>query len=97
MMDDRPGSALWVYFTKTTFGGTWNSWDNRMFLWIGDHLILLVVFVAGSVALVCWAGTRLLRRPRWNLSHGESYLPLVQSEVEEEVESVEMVARRKAG
>lgn len=68
-----------------------------MFLWIGDHLILLGLFVAGCVALFCWAGMRLLRRPRRSISHGESYLPLVQSEVEEEVESVEMVARRKAG
>lgn len=97
MMDDRPGSAPWVYFTQTTFGGTWNSWDNRMFLWIGDHLILLGLFVCACFALVCWAGMRLMRRPRRGVSRGESYLPLVQGEVEEDADSIEMDARRKAG
>lgn len=97
MMDDRAGSAVWVYFTQTTFGGTWNSWDNRMFLWTGDHLILLGLFVVGSIALVCRAILRLLRRARKPKSREESYLPLVQSEVEDEFESVEMAARRKAG
>ena len=97
MMDDRPGSAPWVYFTQTTFGGTWNSWDNRMFLWIGDHLILLALFVVGCIALVCWTGMRLLRRQRRYVSRGESYLPLVHGEMHDEPNGVEMDTRRKEG
>lgn len=38
-----------------------------------------------------------MRRPRRGVSRGESYLPLVQGEVEEDADSIEMDARRKAG
>ena len=97
MMDDRPGSAPWVYFTQTTYGGTWNSWDNKMFLWIGDHLILLGVVVGGIVALVCWSAVRILKRRRRKMSHSESYLPVVQDEEDADLQSMELIARSKAG
>ena len=80
MMDDRPGSARWVYFTQTTFGGTWNSWDNVMFLWIGDHLILLGLNACGILGLTCWAVMQFLRRSRRPRSIAESYLPLGQDD-----------------
>jgi hypothetical protein len=68
-----------------------------MFLWIGDHLILLALFVVGCIALVCWTGMRLLRRRRLCMSRGESYLPLVHGEMEDGPDSVEMDIRRKEG
>ncbi|KUJ17407.1 uncharacterized protein LY89DRAFT_696850 [Mollisia scopiformis] len=57
MMDDRVqdrvGEGKWVFFTQER-GGTWVNWDNRLFLWVGDHLVLLAV---GGVVLGgggCW-------------------------------------------
>ena len=50
MMDDRPGAAPSVFFSQAR-GGTWVNWDNRMFLWIGDHLILLGSGVGLLIAL----------------------------------------------
>ena len=68
-----------------------------MFLWIGDHLILLALFVVGCIALVCWTGMRLLRRQRRYVLRGESYLPLVHGEMGDEPDGVEMDTRRKEG
>jgi len=61
MMDDRPGAPPWIFFTQLR-GGTWVNWDNAMFLWIGDHLVLLAVAVCAFVALVWWASIRWLNR-----------------------------------
>ena len=58
MMDDRPGTDPWIYFTQAR-GGTWKNWDNTMFLWVGDHLILLALVIVGGPALLCWACLRL--------------------------------------
>ena len=70
MMDDRPGNPPWIYFTQMR-GGSWRNWDNAVFLWVGDHLILLVLCVCALVALACWVGTRCLarlRRRRWHVN-----------------------------
>ncbi|KIM94309.1 hypothetical protein OIDMADRAFT_71161, partial [Oidiodendron maius Zn] len=40
MLDNRPGTDPWIFFTQAR-GETWKNWDNVMFLWIGDHLIVL--------------------------------------------------------
>jgi hypothetical protein len=50
MMDDRPGTDPWVFFTQEQ-GGSWVNWDNALFLWIGDHLVL-----EGVVMLVVIGG-----------------------------------------
>lgn len=63
MMDDRPTADPWVFFTQER-GGTWVNWDNRMFLFIGDHLFLFLVTIFGSIGLVFWLSSRLLRRYR---------------------------------
>ncbi|KAL2260408.1 hypothetical protein VTK26DRAFT_5588 [Humicola hyalothermophila] len=64
MMDDRPGADPSVFFTQER-GGTWINWDNRLFLWIGDHLFLFLLLLFGGVAFAFWLGSRLLRR-RWD-------------------------------
>ncbi|MCJ1391681.1 hypothetical protein MMC18_004546 [Xylographa bjoerkii] len=61
MMDDRPGVEPWIFFTQER-GGTWVNWDNHLFLWVGDHLLLLGVGVCILAALVWWAGMRCARR-----------------------------------
>ncbi|KAH6684272.1 nucleotide-diphospho-sugar transferase [Halenospora varia] len=58
MMDDRPEAARWVYFSQAR-GGTWVNWDNRMFLWIGDHLFLLGLGISGLVGMAWWGIRRL--------------------------------------
>ena len=60
MMDDRPGTEPWIFFTQMR-GGTWVNWDNRMFLWIGDHLILEAFMLCGLIALVWWGCMRCMR------------------------------------
>jgi len=63
MMDDRPGTEPWIFFNQMR-GGSWVNWDNRMFLWIGDHLILLGLVVVGAVGLVGWGCMRICGRGR---------------------------------
>jgi mannosyltransferase OCH1-like enzyme len=52
MMDDRfdEGADPWVFFTQAR-GGTWIRWDNRMFLWIGDHVALIIIGVLSLAGL----------------------------------------------
>lgn len=63
MMDDRPGMDPSVFFTQER-GGTWINWDNRLFLWIGDHLFLFLFLLFGGIGFVFWAGARSWRRRR---------------------------------
>jgi hypothetical protein len=49
-MDDRPGTDPWIFFTQAR-GGTWRNWDNAMFLWVGDHLILVALVMVGGFGL----------------------------------------------
>lgn len=59
MMDMRPGSAPWIFFTHTQ-GGSWNNWDNDLFSWIGQHLVMFIFCVGAilattiAVALCVW-------------------------------------------
>lgn len=66
MMDDRlsNGADPWLFFTQER-GGTWIRWDNRMFLWIGDNIPLLILGLVAVIGLSVWgcvAFARLHRR-----------------------------------
>ncbi len=61
MMDARPGAEPWIYFTQQR-GETWVNWDNALFLWIGDHLILLGLGVCALLGAFCWAVRSFVRR-----------------------------------
>ena len=56
MMDNRPSAPPWLFFTQRR-GGTWEGWDNRMFLWLGQdsHALLLGVGIGLGIVLVCWS------------------------------------------
>ncbi|KAK2601633.1 hypothetical protein QQS21_004783 [Conoideocrella luteorostrata] len=72
MMDGRPGSAPWTFFTATE-GGSWSNWDNYVFGWIGTHLVEfvlgIVVFILALAGLLFgfWKFVRfcLVRRKRY--------------------------------
>lgn len=52
MMDDRPGTDEWLFFTQER-GGSWVNWDNAMWLWIGDHLLLegfALILITGATS-----------------------------------------------
>lgn len=61
MMDDRPGTEPWIFFTQER-GGTWVNWDNYFFLWIGDHLILLGVVVMSTISVLGWLMMKCAKR-----------------------------------
>lgn len=73
MMDMRPGSARWVFFSQER-GGTWNNWDNYFFLWIGDHLFIVVpgaiLLGVGAVWGSMWVWRRMTRRRGYSLLDG---------------------------
>lgn len=77
-MDDRvkdvEGGGKWVFFTQER-GGTWVNWDNRFFLWVGEHLILLGVGVVCLVLVAGWGFRRCCfgggRRRRYKKVDGE--------------------------
>ena len=74
MMDDRPGAAQWIFFTQER-GGSWVNWDNRLFLLIGDHLILLMLGIAFLAGLIGWVGWTCLTRRNLN-GACKGYLPV---------------------
>ncbi|KAK6434422.1 hypothetical protein LTR95_009399 [Oleoguttula sp. CCFEE 5521] len=79
-MDGRPGAPAWVFFTHTR-GGTWDNWDNRLFGWIGDHLLLASLAVTlslGCVITVVWALARTFTTIKSR--HGPKYVPLSSSQ-----------------
>jgi mannosyltransferase OCH1-like enzyme len=49
LMDGRPGAPPWVFFSQAR-GGTWDNWDNYLFKWIGDNLIITFILIVGIVA-----------------------------------------------
>ncbi|KAM7210327.1 family 32 putative glycosyltransferase [Rhypophila decipiens] len=61
MMDDREGADEWVFFTQER-GGSWINWDNRMFLWIGDHLGVVILMLGAAVGIAACVGLRISRR-----------------------------------
>lgn len=62
VMDDRDqGTGEWIYFSQER-GGTWKNWDNRMFLWIGDHLLLFFLGLAALLGGLGWMALRHMPR-----------------------------------
>lgn len=62
MMDDRfelEGVDPWIFFTQER-GGSWVNWDNRLFLWVGDHLLLITMGGIVNVAVLVWAVRRCM-------------------------------------
>lgn len=54
LMDMRPGSDPWVFFTQVD-GNSWANWDNRMFSVIGDNIAYIVLLLSGLVLFAGWA------------------------------------------
>ena len=61
MMDDREGADKWLYFTQER-GGSWNHWDNYLFMMIGDHLILFLLFIFSLIGAAGWMALRIIRK-----------------------------------
>ncbi|MCJ1472476.1 hypothetical protein MMC13_001124 [Lambiella insularis] len=87
MMDDRPGTDPWIYFTQER-GGTWVNWDNRMFLWIGDHLLLLGIGLCSLVGISWWMGTRAVRSWRKRKGNEKGYESLAGGKFKQEDDDV---------
>ena len=51
MMDMRPDSAKWVFFSQAR-GGTWDRWDNHLFGWIGSHVPQVALYAGIFVTLL---------------------------------------------
>lgn len=68
MMDDREEADPWVFFTQAR-GGTWVNWDNRLFLLIGDHLLLFAVTAVSSVSLAIWVLLRIYRLHKYGTAY----------------------------
>lgn len=80
MMDNRPGMDEWVFFTQGR-GGTWNGWDNRLFLEIGDHLWMFVMVLGALVGLLGW-----LARRYWVQRGGKGYRKVKSEDMEDRSE-----------
>ncbi|KAA8631819.1 hypothetical protein SMACR_05159 [Sordaria macrospora] len=79
MMDDRPGMDEWVFFTQGR-GGTWNGWDNRLFLEIGDHLGLFLLVLGALAGVLGWSAKRY-----W-LQRGKRYRRVKSEDMEDRSE-----------
>ncbi|KFY14982.1 hypothetical protein V492_02304 [Pseudogymnoascus sp. VKM F-4246] len=60
LMDGRPGASRWVFFTQAR-GGTWNNWDNLLFKWIGDNLVITIFVIIGFVASIAVTAINVVR------------------------------------
>jgi mannosyltransferase OCH1-like enzyme len=71
MMDMDPAAARWVFFSQER-GGTWDQWDNLVFKWIGDHVVLMLLCVVAALAGIWGLGLLLLRLARrlWRIRRG---------------------------
>jgi len=71
MMDMDPGAARWVFFSQER-GGTWDQWDNGVFKWIGDHVLLMLLYVGlilGGMWALSFLALKLARR-LWRIRRG---------------------------
>ena len=76
LMSTSPGSPPLVFFTEGR-GGSWDNWDNRMFSWIGDNIMLSGLFLAAFVAVMAFGIVRCVRLTRT----GKGYQEAAQSQV----------------
>jgi mannosyltransferase OCH1-like enzyme len=56
-MDERPGAEPYIFFSQAR-GGSWNNWDNYLFLWLGDNLAVLGFGLVALGCLVLWLARR---------------------------------------
>ncbi|KAH8881301.1 hypothetical protein GQ53DRAFT_735511 [Thozetella sp. PMI_491] len=70
IMDNRDTADPWIYFTQER-GGTWNHWDNLVFMFIGDHLFLFLLTIFSIIGAAGWLALKLVRKYR-----GEGYTRL---------------------
>lgn len=77
MMDQRPGADRWIFFNAGR-GGTWRNWDNRIFNWAGEHLVLVFGGAAALVAVISWLGMRVSRNWRRKSARGSNGYTLVR-------------------
>jgi len=61
LMDSRPGTPEWVFWSQGR-GGSWLNWDNGVFVWVGDHLVLLGMGIIGVVGMGFWGAVRWRER-----------------------------------
>lgn len=61
LMDMRPDSDPWVFFTQVD-GNSWANWDNRIFSFIGDHIASIVLFMTIFAFLIGWGFMRYWTR-----------------------------------
>ncbi|RYP86582.1 hypothetical protein DL770_004881 [Monosporascus sp. CRB-9-2] len=71
LMDGRPDTDPWVFFTQTR-GGTWSNWDSNLFNWIGEHIVMIILGLFVLVGLAFWGCTVCIRRRN---SRGYQALP----------------------
>ncbi|KAB5583622.1 nucleotide-diphospho-sugar transferase [Coniochaeta sp. 2T2.1] len=86
MMDERveEGADRWVFFSQHR-GQTWVNWDNVLFNWVGEHIVIVMLGVLVMVGGSTWWCVRVLRgRRSWGYERIES----VKDEELQEVESV---------
>jgi inositol phosphorylceramide mannosyltransferase catalytic subunit len=86
MMDMREGAARWVFFDMGR-GETWRNWDNYVFMWIGGHLLRVIlggVLLAAALLGACWACVRWRtgRYRRKGETRGNGYAPVREDDVE---------------
>lgn len=60
-----PGADPVVFFTHVK-GNSWANWDNRMFLFIGDHLVWIFLLVVALVSVIIWTCVRSRSRTQLN-------------------------------
>lgn len=58
---DIEEADTWLYFTQVR-GGTWRNWDNKLFLLIGEHLVLFILTILTLIGLAGWLIVRIVRR-----------------------------------
>jgi hypothetical protein len=61
MMDDRPGTEPWIYFTQER-GQSWVNWDAWLFQWVGDHLVLFGLGLVVQSIVIIWGIRRCFGR-----------------------------------
>ncbi|KFY45886.1 hypothetical protein V494_00716 [Pseudogymnoascus sp. VKM F-4513 (FW-928)] len=57
LMDGRPGASPWVFFTQARGG----NWDNLLFKWIGDNLVITLLVIIGFVASIAVTAINVVR------------------------------------
>ncbi|OAF61289.2 hypothetical protein VC83_02082 [Pseudogymnoascus destructans] len=75
IMDGRPGASPWVFFTQTR-GGTWDNWDNLLFKWIGDNLVITSLVIIGFVASIAVTAIGVVRSAKGLWENRKGYTRL---------------------